>query len=349
MIDKATILQILDFYDQKKTGYSSLFPNRTIVAIKKLLPEFSPDSIFPVLQRHQWTLEKNTATDMCVAQMLVKLFDASFMVTEDFSVTLLNPLKIMARNGLLAGNFKSTQTKYLTILQLMTEAHIPFEALITLESTMLDQLITDSYHIIRLMTEAHIPVEALIPLESKMLDQLITNSYYIIMLMTEAHVPFETLVDLEPAMVDQLITNRYQIINLMISARQTHQYLIINNIITEAKLAISLINQTPYPIIQNFVNEKLSTLGALPEGYRLNAENITDLIKLVKGVAEIRKNSRVLSQSTLPKKFSSNAHRIFFFMSDDIKARIAGFTGNGPADESQIARRNYGRPGTGGI
>ncbi|MBP9726724.1 MAG: hypothetical protein KBD83_04590 [Gammaproteobacteria bacterium] len=616
MIDAATILQILDLYDQKKTRYSSLFPNRTIVAIKKLLPEFSPDAVFAVLQRHQWTLEKNTATDICVAQMLVKLFIADFVVTEDFPVTLLNHLKIMAHTGLLEGDFQSARNNYFSlenqdltqhvaevaqglgifasingdfmrdpnktlrflaqhngefafiitsllkklidlnfltgeyaeqilddiiqvtgrnleniayvldilrkqdleslneikqsflsalfckkgryaaeiarailclpyynrnsqfvidsfsteelrdglspgiftnpsigryclikaimteagivtikmlinlgpamihdlvghpykIIRLMREACIPFEKVIALtpairdylianisairrlmtnahisfetlwhlvEPTTLNQLIVNSCDIITLMTgetrvlfetlialepwirdhlsanydgisvlmrEAHIPFETLMAVEPSIRGQLIANPYHLLLLVGLDRIPFETLIALESTILDQLITNCARVlINLRTSPLQTHQYLIINNIITEAELAISLINQTPYPIIQNFVNEKLLTLGILPEGCRLNAENITDLIQLVKGVAEIRKNSRVLSQSTPPLEFSSNANRIFFFMPDALKTTIAGFTGNDHADESRIAARNHGKPGSRGI
>jgi hypothetical protein len=102
------------------------------------------------------------------------------------------------------------------------------------------------------------------------------------------------------------------------------------------QLAISLLDKKPYPIIQHFVNEKLLASGVLPEGYQLQAENIDDLIHLVKGVAEIRKNSRVLFQSV---------HGIFSRIPEDVTKTIAALTGNGRADAHLIAARNYGKPG----
>ncbi len=222
-----------------------------------------------------------------------------------------------------------------TIKLLTTEAQIPAETLIDLKPDMIYYLCENYHQIEMLMTEASIRCETLIDLKPAMIYCLYKNIYRIKSLIREAGIPVESLIALESEVLNQLIANYSRIIDLMAGAQHTHQYLIRNNIITTVQLAISLLDETPYPTIQHFVNEKLSAFGVLPEGYQLQAENIPDLIQLVKGVAEIRKNSRVFSQLT---------QGIFSRIPDDVKKTIAGFTGNDRADEIRIADRNYGQP-----
>jgi hypothetical protein len=195
-----------------------------------------------------------------------------------------------------------------------------------------------------LIKDANIPFGMLIALEPAIRDQLIANSYKITRLIIDANIPFKELIGQGSEILNQLIANSNRIIDLMGDAQQTHQYLIRNNIITRVQLAISLLDETPYPTIQHFVNEKLSASGVLPEGYQLQAENITDLIHLVKGVAEIRKNVRFLSNLKRPISSSNHPNSMFFHMPDDVKKTIAGFTGNDRGDEIRIADRNYGKP-----
>ena len=180
------------------------------------------------------------------------------------------------------------------------------------------------------------------PISQIILDELRQDSHAFTRLITEAHIPLETLIALEPAMRNELRQDSHAFTRLITEARQTHRYLIINEIITEEQFVKSLLNQNRYLTIQNFVNENFLVSGTLPDGYQLKAENITDLIQLVKGVAEIRKNSRILAQTV---NITSNTNRLFNNIPDALKAKISGFTGNDCRDETSVAINHYHRPG----
>lgn len=170
------------------------------------------------------------------------------------------------------------------------------------------------------------------------LDELRQYGDAFTQLISVAHIPLETLIALEPAMRDELRQNSYRFTRLISEARQTHRYLIINQIITEEQLVRSLMSQNPYVAVQNFVNEKLTISRTLPEGYHLDAENITDLIQLVKGFAKIRKNSRLIYQAENQKQ------TLFSKLPTVLNHKIAELTGESHKDESVIVAMNYGKP-----
>ncbi len=203
----------------------------------------------------------------------------------------------------------------------------------------INALMWDSLQFTRLISEAGISLETLMALEPAMRNELTQNSLHFTRLISEAHISLETLMALEPAMRNEITQNSFDVTQFISVKREYYMYLISNKIITEEQFVRSLFSQTPYLAIQNFVNENLSISATLPEGRQLNAENITDLTQLVKGVLEIRKNSRLLYQA------ANQDSTLFYRLPDVLNHKIAELTGNAHEDESHIAAMHYKKPG----
>ena len=295
---------------------------------------------FEVMQLFLWAgvrLVELAALDPAIRSELYKNAAAVIPLLKKIGVTLAELVALdPAIRAELYQNFAE-----IDLLPLSGRRELFFQALFTLTSAIRAELYANSYPILQLFKKTGVSLAELLALDSAIRAELYQNTDAVIQLLLSAGVSLAELAVLDAEIRAALYQNAVAVTRLLNEVRQSYQYLITNKIITGTQLIVSLLDPNPYLIIQNFVNQTLTASGTLPQGRQLNATNIADLIQLLKGVAEIRKNARVLSQRTT---LSTNIHSHFHAIPEDIRQKIAGLTGNDHEDETGIATVNYGKP-----
>ena len=241
--------------------------------------------------------------------------------------------------------------------QLLNEAHIPLKELLDMPQSVYLRLLYNSGAVVELVKHVSISMEILLEFCHELLpyndgieghyDEGDNRSRYsecgnrIYYSGLSARVYYDEESGKE--YYGKTDTRPYDKIYPLFRAKQTYQYLIINGILTERQLVIGVLQNKDYFLrIQELVNENLIMSGILPLGHKLYAENISNVIKSLKGIAEIRKNSRVFYQASSQTTNNST----FFKIPIHLMRKISEFTGNDYQDESDIAEFYFSRPKT---